>query len=146
MIITTAAGRMQDLSATDSLDPAVSLWLGYAFVSVAISGGLLLVSYFRPSLLPAASLSQIAPGNLPSEINSLAEKRGIVLEKEENENEKLMVKKKEKILKSPQNSNSWVQWSYMVIALGIIVIGWVMFGVGVEWGVHGSVVAGSTGE
>ena len=38
VIITTAAGRLQDLSKSDSLDPAVSLWLAYAFLSVAVSG------------------------------------------------------------------------------------------------------------
>ncbi|TFY56012.1 hypothetical protein EVJ58_g7889, partial [Rhodofomes roseus] len=61
VIITTAAGKMQDDTSDDSLEPGVSLWLAYAFISVAISGGLLVVSYLKPSLLPAARLSQINP-------------------------------------------------------------------------------------
>ena len=77
VIITTAAGRLQDLSATDSLDPAVSLWLGYAFISVAVSGFMLSMAYLAPNVLPAARLSQIAPRDLPEAVDRLAAARGL---------------------------------------------------------------------
>ncbi|KAI1787363.1 MFS general substrate transporter [Ganoderma leucocontextum] len=146
VIITTAAGRLQDLSATDSLDPAVSLWLAYAFISVAVSGFMLVMAYLTPNLLPAARLSQVAPRDLPEAVDKLARAKGIVVPKADPEEDGASeTKAKEKILKSPMVT-SWVNWVYSAVALGVILIGWVMFGMGVNWGVHGSVVAGTVGE
>ncbi|PIL26007.1 MFS general substrate transporter [Ganoderma sinense ZZ0214-1] len=146
VIITTAAGRLQDLSATDSLDPAVSLWLAYAFLSVAVSGFMLVMAYMVPNLLPAARLSQVAPRDLPEAVDKLARAKGIVVSKTDPSEDGLSeTKAKEKILKSP-TSTGWVNWGYSAVALGIIFIGWIMFGMGVNWGVHGSVVAGTVGE
>ncbi|EMD35156.1 hypothetical protein CERSUDRAFT_85860 [Gelatoporia subvermispora B] len=147
VIITTAAGRMQDLSATDSLDPAVTLWLVYAFVSVAISGTLLFVSYAWPAALPAARLSQVSPRDKPDEIRRLAEKKGVnALVKAAEETDEPKLKQKERLLKTPTVGTAVLRWIYSAIALGIILIGWVMFGIGVSWGVHGNVVAGTVGE
>nr|VWP01720.1 Cytochrome P450 monooxygenase CYP52X1 [Ganoderma boninense] len=146
VIITTAAGRLQDLSATDSLDPAVSLWLAYAFLSVAVSGFMLIMAYMAPNLLPAARLSQVAPRDLPEAVDKLARAKGIVVPKTDPSEDGLSeTKAKEKILKSPSVTGR-VNWVYSAVALGIIFIGWVMFGLGVNWGVHGSVVAGTVGE
>ena len=58
----------------------------------------------------------------------------------------VMVKKKEKILKSPKVTAGWIPWAYSAASLAVILIGWIMFGLGVGWGVHGSVVAGTVGE
>ncbi|KAI0742862.1 MFS general substrate transporter [Daedaleopsis nitida] len=148
VIITTAAGKLQDLSPTDSLDPAVTLWLVYAFVSVAVSGFMLTMSYWAPNTLPAARLSQIAPPRLPAEVEKLAAAQGIVVHKPDPEDEDAPseLRVKEKLLKSPKPHNEIVSWAYMAVALGIIFIGWIMFGLGVGWGVHGSVIAGTTGE
>ncbi|TBU31284.1 MFS general substrate transporter [Dichomitus squalens] len=147
VIITTAAGRLQDLSATDSLDPAVSLWLAYAFISVAVSGFMLAMAYFAPNVFPAASLSQVAPRDLPEAVDKLAAVRGLTVPKvdpaAEGANE---TKEKEKILKSPKVTLGWVPWAYSAVSLAVIFIGWIMFGLGVGWGVHGSVVAGTVGE
>ena len=146
VIITTAAGRLQDLSKSDSLDPAVSLWLAYAFLSVAVSGFMLIMAYAAPNLLPAARLSQVAPRDLPEAVDKLARAKGIVVPKHDPSEDGLSeTKAKEKILKSP-TVNGWVNWVYSAVALGVIFIGWIMFGMGVNWGVHGSVVEGTVGE
>ncbi|TFK82833.1 MFS general substrate transporter [Polyporus arcularius HHB13444] len=148
VIITTAAGRLQDLSPTDSLDPAVTLWLVYAFLSVAVSGFMLAMSYLAPNTLPAARLSQIAPRDMPAEIDKLARAQGIVVRKPDpaDEDEVSELKIQEKILKSPKTGEGLLAWGYSIVALGIIFVGWIMFGLGVGWGVHGSVVAGTVGE
>ncbi|PSR83953.1 hypothetical protein PHLCEN_2v5557 [Hermanssonia centrifuga] len=147
VIITTAAGKLQDDTASDSLDPAVSLWLAYAFVSVAISGVLLAVSYLTPTLLPAARLSQITPRCLPAEVDSLARRKGITSEKLGEDGEELdETKEKEKILKAPSLNSPALRWFFLITSVGIIFIGWILFGLGVAWGVHGSVIAGTTGE
>ena len=148
VIITTAAGRLQDLSPTDSLDPAVSLWLAYAFLSVAVSGTMLAMSYLAPNTLPAARLSQLAPRDMPAEVERLADAQGIVVHKAgpNDEDEMAEIKVKERLLKSPKARGPVVSWAYLLVGLGIIFIGWIMFGLGVNWGVHGSVVAGTVGE
>ncbi|KAI0331369.1 MFS general substrate transporter [Cubamyces sp. BRFM 1775] len=149
VIITTAAGKLQDLSPTNSLDPAVTLWLVYAFISVAISGFMLIMSYAAPNVLPAARLSQVSPRELPDEVEKLARNQGIVVRKpapEEEDEGVTELKLKEKMLKSPTHQSGILSWAYLLIGLGIIFIGWIMFGLGVNWGVHGSVVAGTVGE
>ena len=149
VIITTAAGKLQDLSPTDSLDPAVTLWLVYAFISVAISGFMLIMSYAAPNVLPAARLSQVSPRDLPDEVEKLARNKGIVVRKpdpEEEDDGVTELKLKEKMLKSPTHQSGILSWGYLLIGLAIIFIGWIMFGMGVNWGVHGSVVAGTVGE
>ena len=147
VIITTAAGKLQDDSPTNSLDPAISLWLAYAFVSVAISGGMLVTSYFWPTLLPASRLSQIAPRDLPAEVDRLARIEGIQdVKVTEPGNEIDETKEKEKLLKAPAVTSPAIRYLFLVVSFGIIVIGWIMFGLGVSWGVHGSVIAGTVGE
>ncbi|EJD04962.1 MFS general substrate transporter [Fomitiporia mediterranea MF3/22] len=138
VIITTAAGKLQDDTPSDSLDPAVTLWLVYAFLSVAVSGVLLLLS--RTTLLPAARLSQVQPRLLDDEVERLMRKKGL---------EKLAsgdMKQEEKRLKSPVPGREGVRWLFLAASVGIIFIGWTMFGLGVGWGVHGNVIAGTTGE
>ncbi|KAF8148947.1 MFS general substrate transporter [Mycena galopus ATCC 62051] len=142
VIITTAAGKLQDLSATDSLDPAVTLWLSYAAASVAVSGGLLAVSY--TTLLPAAHLSQVKPALLDLSIQRLWNERQAAQGADETED--VDPKYRESILKSPVNPRMGWRWVYAGLSVGVIVLGWIMFGLGVNWGVHGSVIAGTTGE
>ncbi len=148
VIITTAAGKLQDESPTDSLDPAVTLWLVYAFLSVAVSGLMLAMSYLAPNTLPAARLSQIAPRDMPAEIDKLAANQGILVAKPDPADEDAVSesKQKEKLLKSPVDRGPILTWGFLAVALGIIFVGWIMFGLGVGWGVHGSVIAGTTGE
>jgi len=147
VIITTAAGKLQDMSPDDSLDSAVSLWLAYAFICVAISGALLLASYMYPALLPAARLSEVPPRALPAEVESLCEKRGLVILKEDlaGDSEINEIKEKEKRLKAPSPSLGWARWTCLGMGAAVIVIGWILFGLGVEWGVHGNVIAGTVG-
>ncbi|KAJ7479775.1 MFS general substrate transporter [Mycena latifolia] len=142
VIITTAAGKLQDLSATDSLDPAVTLWLSYAAASVAVSGGLLVVSY--TTLLPAARLSQVKPALLEDEIERLWSSRQA--DRSVDDLEDVEPKYRESILKSPLSARMGGRWLYAGLSLVVIVLGWIMFGLGVNWGVHGSVIAGTTGE
>lgn len=147
VIITTAAGKLQDDSKSDSLDPAVTLWLVYAFISVAVSGALLVASYLTPKRLPAARLSQIAPRDLPAEVDCLARARGFTKPVGDDGDEDFSeTKELEKALKAPTVNDTVFRWSFAVVSVGIIVIGWIMFGLGVGWGVHGSVIAGTTGE
>ena len=146
VIITTAAGKLQDDTKDNSLEPGVSLWLAYAFISVVISGGLLLVSYLKPDLLPAARLSQINPQSVPAEVDRLAERAGITVSKENLDEGMTENTEKEKRLKAPEPPFLWARWASLVAGAIIIVIGWVIFGLGVSWGVHGSVIAGTVGE
>ena len=146
VIITTAAGKLQDDSKSDSLDPAVTLWLVYAFLSVAISGGMLLASYFMPTILPAARLSQVAPRDLPMEIDKLSALKGIQKPVDDGDEYFNETKEKEKLLKAPAVTSPAIRYLFLVVSFGIIVIGWIMFGLGVSWGVHGSVIAGTVGE
>ncbi|EIN05923.1 MFS general substrate transporter [Punctularia strigosozonata HHB-11173 SS5] len=157
VIITTAAGKLQDDTASNSLDPAVSLWLAYAFISVAVSGTMLAIAQFAPALLPAARLSQVRPSRLPEEVDRLFPSdalpagakgpHGETLASDvDSENEIAEVKVKERILKSPRAGFEGMRWAFLAASLGIIFIGWIMFGLGVGWGVHGSVIAGTTGE
>lgn len=135
---------MQDNTPSDSLDPAVTLWLVYAFLSAALSGALLFLCYtpFGQNLLPAARLSQVPPVRLKAEIDRLFSSQIIG-----GGTEDLTEGEKENILKSPKGRRGLViRWIYPVLSLGIILIGWIMFGLGVFWGVHGSVIAGTTGE
>ena len=144
VIITTAAGKLQDLSPTDSLDPAVTLWLVYAFLSVAVSGFMLAMSYLAPNTLPAARLSQLAPSEMPAEVEKLARAQGIVVSKPDPDDEFAVreLKQKEKLLKSPKNRGTFLtQWAFLAVALGIILVGWIMFGLGVSCG-----IAGTTGR
>lgn len=53
---------------------------------------------------------------------------------------------KEKLLKAPYPGREGVRWLFLIVSVGIIFIGWIMFGLGVGWGVHGSVIAGTVGE
>ncbi|KZT03245.1 MFS general substrate transporter [Laetiporus sulphureus 93-53] len=146
VIITTAAGKLQDDSPTDSLEPAVTLWLAYAFISVAIAGALFVASYVTPTLLPAARLAQINPRRVPVESERLAEKKGIAVEKEDLGDEVSVAKEAERRVKAPASSLAWARWTCLVAGAVIIVVGWVIFGLGVSWGVHGSVIAGTVGE
>ncbi len=143
---------MQDDSPTDSLDPAVTLWLVYAIVSVVISGALLLV--YRTNILPAARLAQVRPSRLRAEVERLAillnlpESTKAPAEKNgSNDYEGDDFKAKEKILKSTSvgSRGKW-GWTFVGVSLGIIFLGWLLFGLGISWGVHGNVVAGTTGE
>ncbi|KAJ7653771.1 MFS general substrate transporter [Mycena rosella] len=142
VIITTAAGKLQDLSPTNSLDPAVTLWLSYAAASVAVSGGLLLVSY--TTLLPAARLSQVKPALIDLEISRLWSLRRSTRPVDDAEDAD--PKFRESILKSPLSARMGGRWFYAGLSVGVILLGWIMFGLGVNWGVHGSVIAGTTGE
>ena len=148
VIITTAAGKLQDDSATNSLDPAVSLWLAYAFISVAVSGFMLAMSYWAPNTLPAARLSQLAPRDMPAEVEKLAQAQGIVVRKTDPADDSPVDenKVKERLLKSPKPRGEYASWAYFAVVLGIVLIGWIMFGLGVNWGVHGAVIAGTVGE
>lgn len=147
VIITTAAGKLQDESPTNSLDHAVIVWLVYAFASVAVSGALLFVAYAAPTWLPAARLSQVPPRRLAVEVDRLCEMKGIAYTKATDDDDDTKdTMAKEKILKAPHPGQESLRWLFLVGSLGVILIGWIMFGMGVAWGVHGSVIAGTTGE
>ncbi|KAE9396601.1 hypothetical protein BT96DRAFT_941589 [Gymnopus androsaceus JB14] len=118
VIITVAAGKLQDDTPNASLDPAVTLWLVYAFISVAISGALLIIANWTTWLPAARSMMQ--------------------------DEEKLL--ENEKALKKAHPGREGMRWIFLAASAGIILIGWIMFGLGVEWGVHGSVIAGTVGE
>ncbi|KAI0791011.1 MFS general substrate transporter [Abortiporus biennis] len=149
VIITTAAGKLQDDSPTNSLDPAVTLWLVYAFLSVAVSGSLLLASYVSPTFLPAARLSQINPRAMAAEADKLCRLKGIETDAAVKAGELDGVDEahvKQTLLKAPNSSEETSRWLFLAASVGIIFVGWIMFGLGVGWGVHGSVIAGTVGE
>ncbi|KAF9058999.1 MFS general substrate transporter [Rhodocollybia butyracea] len=178
VIITTAAGKLQDDTPHASLDPAVTLWLIYAFLCTAIAGALWIVANWFPNVLPAARLAEVKPKALDDEVTKLLrfkleQKRlqdpqgtriggapmddskieevigGADSESDDDstdEEKKLLAN--EKLLKrvEPGIVTDRLRWVFLAASAGIIAIGWIMFGLGVEWGVHGSVIAGTTGE
>ena len=107
---------------------------------------MLLAAYAIPTRLPAARLSQVAPRDLPAEVERLARLKGLSKPVDEGDDEFNETKAQEKILKSPTVTSPVFGWTFLAVSLGIIFIGWIMFGLGVGWGVHGSVIAGTTGE
>lgn len=140
VIITTAAGRLQDLSPTNSLDPAVSLWLAYAFVSVFFSGLMLYLSHYS-NLLPASTLSQITPAYKKAEVDRMWSRglqdasslRGEMIDGG-GDGDELSWEEKEKVLKAPRRgSKTLVAIVAPAVGMGIILLGWVMFGLGVSW-------------
>lgn len=151
VIITTAAGKLQDLSPTNSLNPAVTLWLAYAACSVVCSGLVFAAAYDRRGkrYLPAARLSQVAPAKLKREVNRLWIVNANLIRSPEfdriNIETDLTTKEKEKLLKSPSRMGC-MRWLFPVLGSLVIVLGWIMFGLGISWGVHGSVIAGTVGD
>ena len=83
------------------------------------------------------------PRDLPAEVERLAEIKGITDVKADPGQE---LKAKEKLLKSPTSDSRKLNYLYLGLGLCVIFAGWIMFGLGVGWGVHGSVIAGTTGE
>ncbi|KAJ3751408.1 MFS general substrate transporter [Lentinula detonsa] len=158
VIITTAAGKLQDDTANDSLDPAVTLWLVYAFICTAVSGALWVTANWFPTVLPAARLSQIKPSKMQEEVRILLARGagGSYSGSDEDDKdigtdddglyEEKRLLENEKILKKAKPGMDGIRWIFLAASVGIIAIGWIMFGLGVEWGVHGSVIAGTTGE
>lgn len=112
-----------------------------------MSGVLLLVS--RTTLLPAARLAQVPPHELDEEVERLSTLKGVTpIEKHIRDDGEEVddITEKEKLLKAPVPGHEGVRWLFLAASVGIILVGWIMFGLGVNWGVHGSVIAGTTGE
>jgi len=157
VIITTAAGKIQDDSSNhESLAGAVTLWAVYGGISVAISGFLLISCYtdWGMRYLPAARLSQVRPKNYCDETNRLWEKlaaspRGGVAYalSEHGADAELTRAEKARILKGPEptKASDWGRQAAMWFGIIVVVIGWIVFGLGVMWGVQGSVISGSVG-
>ena len=82
------------------------------------------------------------------EAAKLCRLKGITATKEDEVNDEdiSLAKRQERLLKEPLPGFEGMRWAFLGIAVGIIFIGWIMFGLGVGWGVHGSVIAGTTGE
>ncbi|KAG0706227.1 major facilitator superfamily domain-containing protein [Suillus ampliporus] len=142
VIIVTATGRLQDLSPTNSLESAVTVWLVYAFACVLVSGALLGACYtsFGKRYLPAARLSEVRPKHLEREVEKLWELRQHAVTEEGKRDESVTPKEKEMELKSavPCSVSLYARWAAIVTGFTIVLIAWVMFGFGVEWGVHGT--------
>jgi hypothetical protein len=113
---------------------------------------MLFVAHYAPSALPAARLSQVKPSRLAEEVDRLLPSQalagghiggmkgphGETLSSDvDSESELEEVKVKERILKSPRAGYEGLRWIFLVTSLGIIMVGWIMFGLGVGWGVHG---------
>ncbi|KIJ60911.1 hypothetical protein HYDPIDRAFT_116594 [Hydnomerulius pinastri MD-312] len=159
VIIVTAAGKIQDMTPGASLANAVTVWVVYAFVSVLASGALLVACYteWGKRYLPAARLSQVRPRELEEEVQrmwdlQLRHHNGntdhLDVDRANAGGEELTVKHKEIVLKTPilGKTSSHSRRVAVGAGFGVILIGWIIFGLGVDWGVHGNVVAGTVGE
>ncbi|KAF8529563.1 MFS general substrate transporter [Hysterangium stoloniferum] len=145
VIITTAAGKIQDNS-HGSLNNAITLWLAYAFVCTAISGFLLLASTSWWPLLPAARLAQVNPRQVPREIAKL-DGLGALSEATSNDDDASQsLKVRAYNLKVLDGRRAWLSWVMFGVSVGVVLVAWAIFGLGVAWGVHGSVIAGTIGE
>ncbi|KAF4586396.1 hypothetical protein EYR38_010672 [Pleurotus pulmonarius] len=147
VIITTAAGRLQD-RANNSLEPTISLWLAYAFICFFVSTALLLLTYvpFGQKMLPGARLSQVPPRRLVQEINRLAAKVGLDRKTKE-DGSVLTVKEKERILKSPNPGRPYIVGILLPLgALSVVMLGWIIFGVGISWGIHAMTNGSASGD
>ncbi|KAF9066746.1 MFS general substrate transporter [Rhodocollybia butyracea] len=165
VIITTAAGKLQDDSPNASLDPAVTLWLIYAFICTGISAALWITANWLPDVLPAARLAQVKPSKLEHEVETMLRTKrgsiqpnghtvdeshieGIISSDDDSNVQEKMLLANEKLLKrvEPGKMMDRLRWVFLTASVGIIGLGWIIFGLGVEWGVHGNVIAGTTGE
>ncbi|KAH7910570.1 MFS general substrate transporter [Hygrophoropsis aurantiaca] len=159
VIIVTVAGKLQDESPTSSLMNPVIMWLAYSAISVVAAGILLIACYTKVGkrLLPAARLSQVRPRDLAEEVDKLwnstratREHQSVDLERTQSDdgtNALLTNKRKEVIMKSPMDSSTslYARWAAIIMGALVVVIGWAIFGLGVEWGVHGNIIAGTVG-
>ncbi|KAG1728444.1 MFS general substrate transporter [Suillus lakei] len=138
VIIVTVAGKLQDLSPTDSLESATTVWLMYAFACVLISTMLLGACYtsFGLQYLPAARLSQVRPKHLEREVERLWELRWHTVTEEGESDKSVTPKEKEVALKSPVPSSVslYARWVAVGAGFTVIFIAWVIFGFGIEWG------------
>ncbi|KAG2156940.1 MFS general substrate transporter [Suillus bovinus] len=146
IIIVIATGKIQDQSPNDTLVDAVTVWLAYAFVSVLISGALLGACYtsLGQRYLPAVRLSQVRPKHVESEVERLWELRRHTVMEEGPRDKSLTLKQKEEALKRPVASSVSLYARRVALGAGftVVLIAWVIFGFGVDWGDHAS----STGE
>jgi MFS family permease len=146
IIIVVATGKLQDASPTNSLDGAVTVWLVYAFVSVLISGALLgaCCTSLGQRYLPAVRLSQVRPKHIEREVDRLWELRRDPITEEGNRDECVTPRQKEEALKSPVPSTVSLYARRVALGAGfsVVLIAWVIFGFGVDWGDHAS----SSGE
>ncbi|KAF9075748.1 MFS general substrate transporter [Rhodocollybia butyracea] len=166
VIITTAAGKLQDDTPNASLDSAVTLWLIYAFICTGIALVLWIIADWFPNVLPSARLAQVRPSKLEENVTRmLRAKRGLMqptvdahsvndLDVEgmssdsdsTNEEKKLLAD--EKMLKSvePGKVMNRLRWVFPAASGGVIAIGWIVFGLGIEWGLGGKISASGTGD
>lgn len=138
IITVIATGKLQDLSSTNSLEGAVTVWLVYAFASMLISGLLLGACYWSwgKRYLPAARLSQVRPRYVEREVERLWELRRHTVAEEGKRDESMMPKQKELVLKSPVpgSVSLYARWVALGAGFTIVLTSWVIFGFGVEWG------------
>ncbi|KAG1862373.1 MFS general substrate transporter [Suillus tomentosus] len=146
IIVVTATGKIQDLSSTNSLEGAVTVWLAYAFVSVLISGALLGACHtsLGQRYLPAVRLSQVRPKYVEKEVERLWELRRHTVTEEGPRDENLTPRQKDEALKRPLSSSVSLYARRVALGAGfiIVLIAWVIFGFGIDWGDHAS----ATGE
>lgn len=142
IIIVVATGKLQDASPTNSLEGAVTVWLVYAFVSVLISGALLgaCCTSFGQRYLPAVRLSQVRPRHIGREVERLWELRQDTVTEEGRRDARVTPRQKEEALKSPVSSSVSLYARRVALGAGfsVVLIAWVIFGFGVDWGDHAS--------
>lgn len=68
------------------------------------------------------------------------DKLGPIASEDEDERFK-QLQAREYNLKVLGRNRGWLSWTMLGLSIGIVAIGWIMFGLGVFWGVHGSVVS-----
>lgn len=142
IIIVVATGKLQDASPTDSLEGAVTVWLVYAFVSVLVSGALLgaCCTSLGQRYLPAVRLSQVRPRHIGREVERLWELRQDTVTEEGKRDAGMTPRQKEEALKSPVSSSVSLYARRVALGAGfsVVLIAWVIFGFGVDWGDHAS--------
>lgn len=106
-------------------------------MSVVISGSLLLFGSPWWPLLPAARLAQVPARHTVAEVERLDGLGPIP----SGEAQFKHLQEREYNLKVIGLDRGWLSWTMLWWSIAIVGIGWIMFGLGVFWGVHGSVVS-----
>ncbi|KIM61696.1 hypothetical protein SCLCIDRAFT_25657 [Scleroderma citrinum Foug A] len=155
VIIITAAGMIQETSPTQSLDGTLTIWFYYSFMSLCLAGVLFAACHTElvKKKLPAARLAEVRPHYVEQEVErlwtmvagrSVQERTSSAEDKESrsgSDDSGFLWRQKRFVLKSPVPgkisvySRGWAVGGSVLIILGA----WVMFGMGIVWGLRASV-------
>ncbi|KIM61697.1 hypothetical protein SCLCIDRAFT_865222 [Scleroderma citrinum Foug A] len=155
VIFIIAAGMIQETSPTQSLEGTLTIWFYCSIVSLCLAGILFAACHTElgKKKLPAARLAEVRPHDVEQEVERLwtmvagrsVQERTCSLEDKESrssDDSGFLWRQKEFVLRNPipgkisAYSRGWAVGGSVLIILGA----WIMFGIGIVWGLRASVI------